>query len=244
MRILAVDAGNSRIKWGVWEGDWTHHDSLPIASYAELLATWEQLPGPYALYGSNVAGPQLRAAIDTWAAARGIGVHWIVSRAQQCGVVSCYRDPTQLGTDRWASLIGAWHRVRGAAVVVNAGTAVTIDVLDDAGLFHGGVILPGLRLMASALARGTAGLDERAGNFVRFPDNTADAIASGALLAVCGAVDRMRAALPPTLNTAPVVLSGGAAEQLAPHLPAPLIRVPYSVLEGLRVIAHDAQSMQ
>jgi type III pantothenate kinase len=243
MRIIALDAGNSRIKWGAWDAKWAHQDSVPIAALPELLAAWEQLPGPFAIFASNVAGPQLRAAIDAWAVARGIEAHWISSRKAQCGVRSRYRDPGQLGTDRWASLIAAWQRIHGAAVVVNAGTAVTIDALDDAGVFHGGVILPGLELMASALARGTAGLVQTQGAFAQFPDNTADAIASGALLAVCGAIDRMRSALPKPAGVAPVVLSGGAAPALAPHLTAPVVRVRYSVLEGLRVIAEDARSV-
>src|SRR5690349_5288723 len=242
MRMIALDAGNSRIKWGVWDAKWMHQDSLPTTSYAALFNAWDAVERPYAMFGSNVAGPQLRAGIDAWARALGIEIHWIVSRAQQCGVRNRYRDPAQLGTDRWASLIGAWALVHQAAVVVNAGTAVTIDALDDEGVFHGGVILPGLTLMASALASGTAGLADTPGAFAPFPNNTADAIATGALLAVCGAIDRMRCALSQSGYAVPIVLSEGAAPAFAPHLSAPVVRVHYSVLDGLRVIADDAHS--
>jgi type III pantothenate kinase len=127
--------------------------------------------------------------------------------------------------------------VHGAAIVVNAGTAVTVDALDAQGVFRGGVILPGLALMASALASGTAGLPRADGQFELFPDNTADAIATGAVLAVSGAIDRMHDALSAMGPPPRIVLSGGAASAIAPHLTAPMVSVPYLVLEGLRVVA-------
>lgn len=239
MRIVAVDAGNSRIKWGVWEDEWSSQGSMPTAQFDTLAAAWESVPPPYAIFASNVAGAQVRNSLDAWAAPRDIEVHWLESRREQCGVRSAYREPGQLGADRWASLIAAWHLVGGAALVVNAGTAVTIDALDREGVFHGGVIMPGLALMASALASGTAGLPQTRGTFAAFPDNTADAIASGALLAVCGAIDRMHSTLSAATGTRPqIVLSGGAAPAIAAQLNAPTLSVPYLVLEGLRVVAN------
>jgi type III pantothenate kinase len=237
MRIVAVDAGNTRIKWGVWEGKWCDQGWLPTDQYQTLSAAWERVPRPYVVFASNVAGHALRATLDAWATSHQVPLHWLVSRAEQCGVRSAYRDPAQLGPDRWASLIAARQLMRGAALVVNAGTAVTIDALDAQGMFLGGVILPGLALMASALVSGTAGLPQASGQFATFPDNTADAIASGAVLAVSGAIDRMRDALA-AMGPAPrIVLSGGAASALAPHLTTPVVSVPYLVLEGLRVVA-------
>jgi len=237
MRIVAVDAGNTRIKWGVWEGKWSSQESVPTAQSESVTAAWASVPRPYAVYASNVAGRELRASFDAWAASHQVPLHWLVSRAEQCGVRSAYRNPAQLGTDRWASLIAARQLVRGAAIVVNAGTAVTIDALDAQGVFRGGVILPGFALMASALASGTAGLPRAAGQFEVFPDNTADAIATGAVLAVSGAIDRMHGALSAMGPTPRIVLSGGAASAIAPHLTAPIVSVPYLVLEGLRVVA-------
>ncbi len=237
MRVLAVDAGNSRIKWGVWEDEWSTQGITATVQLDTLEAAWSSLLPCYAVYASNVAGPHVRSWLDEWAGARGIEVHWLTSRHEQCGVRNAYREPSQLGTDRWASLIAAWRIVRGAALVVNAGTAVTIDTLDSAGVFRGGVILPGLALMASALVSGTAGLPAAPGAFAVFPDNTADAIASGALVAVCGAIDRMSNALVESGATPQIVLSGGAAPAIAARLGMPVLNVPYLVLEGLRIVA-------
>ena len=78
-------------------------------------------------------------------------------------------------------------------VVVNAGTAVTIDALDADGRFRGGVILPGLRLMLRALADNTSALKSAPGTYQDFPTNTADALYSGAVQAICGAIELARA---------------------------------------------------
>jgi type III pantothenate kinase len=122
-------------------------------------------------------------------------------------------------------------------VVVNAGTAVTIDALSADGVFRGGLIMPGVNLMTSALASGTAGLPHVQGVFSVFPDNTADAIASGAMLAVCGAIDRMRRALLKAGPAPQIVLSGGTAAAIEARLDAPVLILPYLVLEGLRIVA-------
>ena len=244
MTILAVDAGNSRIKWGLWaERGFIALGAVPTGRAAELADEWHMLARPTRAIGSCVAGAAVRAAIDAVLAPWRIAPEWIASRASQCGVRSLYAEPTQLGTDRWAALVGARSAFQEACVVVDAGTAVTIDALSGAGDFLGGFILPGLDLMASSLARGTAGLARTAGHIEAFPRNTADAIASGAAHAVCGAIDRMRGALHNAGEAAPrVVLSGGAGSSLAPHLASPVSLVPTLVLDGLVAMAREAVS--
>jgi len=235
--ILALDAGNTRIKWGLWADGFLAQGSILTAQAARLFDALHAHARPASAIGSNVAGAavgeQLEQALQPWR----LPVHWIESRAEQCGVRSGYRVPAQLGTDRWAALIGAHARGIGDALVVNSGTAVTIDALTAGGHFLGGLILPGVELMGRALAQGTAGLSLRAGVFEPFPRDTADAIHSGALQALCGAVDRMRRALGRESASVNVVLSGGAAHLLAPMIePAPIL-APSLVLEGLVEIA-------
>jgi type III pantothenate kinase len=122
--------------------------------------------------------------------------------------------------------------------VVMAGTATTIDVLDAAGHFRGGLILPGLDLMRKSLARNTAGLPEARGAYRDLPTNTDDAIVSGALHATLGAIERMAEQVcRPASADFCVLLSGGAADMLAPHLDLPLQRVDNLVLEGLARVA-------
>ena len=161
-----------------------------------------------------------------------------VMRATACagGVVNGYRQPETLGVDRWCALVGARRRLGRAAVVVGAGTATTVDLLDGHGRFLGGLILPGLELMRESLARGTAGLARASGQVVRLPDNTADAIASGAVEATAGAVERASR----RLGDAPCLLFGGAAAPLKSALTIEVIEEPLLVLEGLCVLAADS----
>lgn len=239
MSILAIDAGNSRIKWGLWaDRGFIAQGAVLTQRAPELADALHMLARPERAIGSCVAQPQVRGAVEAVLALWHVPLVWIVSQRSQCGVVSRYDEPAQLGPDRWAALVGARSRYQDACVVVNAGTAVTVDSLTAAGHFAGGLILPGLDLMARALETGTARLTHGPGRFDPFPRNTADAIASGALQAVCGAIERTRQALEASGETAPrIVLSGGAAEAVAPYLRDTVSVVPALVLEGLIAIA-------
>jgi type III pantothenate kinase len=237
--ILAIDAGNTRIKWGLWEDrGFVAQGSILTARAQTLADAIHMLRRPDAGIGSNVAGPAVRAAVEQTLAPWRVDMRWITSAASQCGVTSRYDDPGQLGTDRWAALIGARARCEAACVVMNAGTAVTIDALTAEGVFLGGLILPGLELMARALATGTADLPLQPGRFEPFPVNSVNAIRSGALQAVAGAAERMLAALAAAGHGDPqLIVSGGAAEAVAPILARPYTLVPALVLEGLVRIA-------
>jgi type III pantothenate kinase len=236
--ILAIDAGNTRIKWGLWEDrGFVAQGSILTPRAAELPDALHMLPRAEFAIGSNVAGATVRAAIEAALSPWRLPVSWIVSMASQRGVISRYENPAQLGTDRWAALVGARARCSGACVVVNAGTAVTVDALTAQGVFLGGLILPGLELMARSLAAGTADLPLQPGRFQPFPVNSVDAIRSGALQAIAGAVDRMIHLLAAQDAPTQLLLSGGAAETIAPILAREYVLAPALVLEGLVAIA-------
>ncbi len=228
--ILCLDAGNTRLKWGLHDGtSWLAKGALPHASIDKLV---DSLPmQPDHLLACNVAGAGAAARIETLAAQLTVPLEWFRSSASAGGVTNRYDDPAQLGTDRWAALIGARSLHAGPALVVMAGTATTIDVLGADGNFSGGLILPGLDLMCKALARNTAGLPAARGQYRTPPTNTDDAIVSGALHATLGAIERM--ACRATSADLLVLLSGGAAGALLPHLELPFRHLDYLVLEGL-----------
>ncbi|MEO8627578.1 MAG: type III pantothenate kinase, partial [Betaproteobacteria bacterium] len=200
---------------------------------------WHALPKLDVVIACSVAGAHVCDWLEQWWRDRGDTLRWLTSQPEQCGVRNSYRDPHTLGADRWAALIAARHQVQGSALVVNAGTAITINALSIDGAFLGGLILPGLDLMAAALATGTARLPHAPGAFAVFPDNTADAIAAGAIHAVCGAIERIALAMAQIGNVPQLLLSGGGASTLQPHLAQPALVVPHLVLEGLRVVALD-----
>jgi len=242
MRILAVDAGNSRIKWGVHEdGSWLAQDWVATARVTRLTRAWRKLEPPDILIAANVAGARVGRALAAAARRFKRPIRFVRSAAAQCGVRSSYADPRQLGADRWAALIGAWNLHRGPCVVVNAGTTVTVDALDGAGVFLGGMIVAGPDLMRGALARNTARLRPSPGRFAFFPSRTGDAIESGAVNALAGAVERMVRFMRQAGQTAPLtVLSGGAAQWIAPQLNGAVEVMDNLVLEGLIRIALDS----
>lgn len=238
--ILVVDAGNTRIKWGVVrDGTWLGEGAFAHDAAGTLEQVVREHPGIAHVLGANVAGPATGARIE--AALRTIAppIQWLRASAHCCGVRNLYDDPSQLGVDRWAALIGAHALHRGACLVVNAGTATTIDMLAASGEFSGGLILPGDELMRRALAGNTAQLPFAAGHYRAAPRNTADAIASGCLTAQLGAIRLMfeRIAAQPD---AVCLLSGGAAARLESLMTIPFRRVDNLVLKGLAHIADSA----
>ena len=241
--VLAIDAGNTRIKWGAHDGThWLRQAWLDTRRAAELEAVLAALPPFEAVVVSNVAGAALREVILK-ALPPTPEPRWIRSERAQCGVRNSYDDPAQLGCDRWAALIGARRFHGGPAVVVDAGTALTADALTGDGVFVGGIIVPGADLMRKALAEHTAALKPQPGKFSFFPNTTGDAIMSGAINSLAGAIERMARFLEEAGQPQPAcVLSGGGAALLEPYLNLEVKVVDNLVLEGLLEIAREGQS--
>ena len=244
-QTLVIDVGNSRMKWGLHgPRGWIRFGVTPNSEIAALaMRDWHSLPRPVRAVGVNVAGEPARVRVEAQLARWRLAPDWMTATDAACGVTNRYARPAQLGPDRWAALIAAWRRSAltdlfpPACVVVNAGTAVTVDALDAEGVFRGGLILPGLRLMLQALAENTSALKTAPGEFRTFPDNTADALYSGAMQAICGAVEQMRRQIDTNPAQVRVYLSGGNAPEIVPHLNAPVEVVDNLVLEGVLALA-------
>jgi type III pantothenate kinase len=246
--LLIVDSGNTNVKWGLYDGDgqkWLKRGLAPQGDTKSLERGWQSLQEPSRIIVSNVANAQAKENLSELFSSWSIEPCWVSARAYQCGVRNYYEDASQLGSDRWAALIAAWQQQRQGCLVVDAGTATTIDALSDTGEFLGGIITPGIDLMQKALTENTGTLKLEGGKFRDYPDCTADAIYSGAVQATGGAVDRVAALLNSTLGREPkCMLSGGAAKQLQPHLNVSTTIVDNLVLEGLAVIAQEIPETQ
>ena len=255
---LLIDAGNTRIKWALVNDatEWLCSGVLPTAQADKLaqhiaghLDKHETgLQDIQQIWVSNVAGDGIAQHIRNIGVGKSTQVHFIAARETQCGVHNGYLKSSQLGSDRWAALIAAWHLVQGKCLVVNSGTATTIDTLSEHGEFLGGIILPGVELMQRNLVAATqlkfteGEMESTEGKFVPFPLTSADALYSGAIQASCGAIERQYSLL--NDNNAPLVLSGGSAGLLRPHLNPRLFNVSPRVvdnlvLQGLLLIAQE-----
>ncbi|OON64473.1 type III pantothenate kinase [Massilia sp. KIM] len=238
--VLLIDAGNTRIKWALARldaapGHWQADGVAPHAEMDRLAAQWARLGAARALV-SNVAGDVLRDAIAA-ALPKGLAVEWFASSPARAGLRNGYREPGRLGCDRFAAAIGARALAPGQDLIVaTCGTATTIDAVTADGRFLGGMILPGLALMASSLARNTAQLPQVAPGAAPpplFGDNTDDAIVSGCLSAQAGAIERAVAGH----GARACIVSGGAAPFIAPALKVGHQVVDNIVLVGLHAAA-------
>ena len=245
MTFLAIDVGNTRLKWALYSAPvpgagLLEHGAVFLETIDDLAErAWQQLPAPSSMLGSIVAGEGIRRRAEAQLEIWDVEPRWVVPSASACGVTNGYDHPNRLGVDRWVAMIGARQRLlaRGTpkpALVVMVGTAVTIDALDGHGRFLGGLILPGFGLMLRALEMGTAGLKAPTGETVEFPTNTSDALMSGGSDAIAGAVERMHRKLLARTGQAPMlVMTGGAAVKLAPILDLEFETVDTLIFEGL-----------
>ena len=239
--LIAIDAGNTRIKWVLHDGQAWQKQGYVETHAPDLTQTLSQalqaMPERPRVVACNVAGSTVADAVETALARAGFPApRWLVSSPERCGVRNHYQEPARLGADRWAALLGARGLVESDCLVVSAGTATTIDRLSAAGDFLGGAILPGFDLMRRALAGNTAQLPLVSGTIDLTPTNTADAIASGCLFAQVGAIERLYSAIAGRPGAC-CLLTGGGAYLLAEHLGVPFQRVEHLIPEGLRRFA-------
>jgi type III pantothenate kinase len=245
LKALLLDIGNSRIKWGVLDDGSIHrtghiaHDRIQDKGLAALTS---KLPRRVdTVLASNVVGTsfatRLSGVIGMHCRA---DIHFARSEKEACGVTNSYRQPRRLGVDRWIAMIGAWAEVGSACLVVDAGTAVTIDALDANGEHLGGQIIPGVSLMAGSLAARTSdipNIQRRAAGkhsgTQMFASTTAGAVGQGALNAVTGAVERAARAMRRDYGDATIILTGGDASRILKSLDDEAIHRPHLVLEGL-----------
>jgi type III pantothenate kinase len=244
MRILAVDAGNSRVKWALYENAaFTDQGWLATNEPQRLDAEWKSLAAPDSVVIANVAGHAVGAYLKFACRRWRLSPTWVSGQAQQCGVSNAYDNPEQLGPDRWAALIGAHVSAPGNCVVVCMGTATTIDALTGNGAFLGGMIVPGLDMMHSLLASKTARLGSERGEVVPFPRSTPDAITTGAARATCGAIEHMFGEMQQNgHDDVSVIVTGGAAPALAAACRFPMVLNDTLVLQGLVRIGEETMS--
>ncbi len=240
---LLVDIGNSRIKWCLATGSdpgevaaLEHgRDTLPGA----LEHAWQGQPVPDRILACSVAGPVLDDAVAAlaerlWCRRPG----FLAAVPEQLGVRNAYQRPGNLGPDRWAALLGAWCRGLAPCCIVDAGTAVTVDVLDAGGRHWGGMIFAGLALSRHALTERTHRLPVvEDGLLPPLAADTPEAIRLGTREALIGSVERMLREIGHRYGDMRIVLTGGDAPLLAEALdPENVDVIPGLLFHGLAAV--------
>jgi type III pantothenate kinase len=237
------DFGNTRVKWA------TAADGAlygPVRAYAHGGPAWQEaLAADLAAYGGVPDRAWIAAVASEEAVSTVVDLlraHWpkldpvkVATPAAGAGVRVAYAEPARFGVDRYLAMVGARARSAGDWLVVGAGTALTIDLLDAAGTHHGGLIAPSPALMIEAIERRTARVRvDREPKRAEFATDTAAALYSGAWNAAIALVERAATQAAAELGRAPppVLMHGGDAQRLAAMLPQASI-APALVLEGL-----------
>jgi type III pantothenate kinase len=236
---LLLDLGNSRLKWALVSGQqWLAQGVLAHRAQGferALQAAWAALETPQQLVIASVAAAHTLAAVQAVAQQCWPDAEQLIARsaAQHGAVHNGYQQPEKLGVDRWLSLLAAHAHYPGDCLVVDCGTAITLDVLDASGLHQGGLICPGLQSMKTALYQQTADLPlQDWGETTGLADNTAAAIDSGIVLAAIGLIETVLAR---QTGCCRLVLTGGDAERLASQLSVRATVDNLLVLKGLLV---------
>ncbi len=233
--ILDIDAGNSFVKWRVVD------DSEVIAAGSEATEQVSKqgldltrIEGLNQARISSVANRALAERLREQVQQQ-FNVEMQIARVSSIvsGVSCGYTEPETLGIDRWLAVVAAYQRYLGPVLVVDAGSAITIDLIGPQGVHLGGYISPGLRLMREALWQGTAKVQvDRVESLNMLVPGTCtqDAVNRGCLLAVVATIEKLASQYP-----ASIVITGGDATVVAEALSLTSDHVPDLVLDGLAV---------
>ncbi len=242
---LLIDSGNSFIKWSfATDEEFINGSTCPTTSVSSLQKKWAGDPVPARVIVSNVAGDsvasKLRKVVDElWQ----LDAEFLVSSRNCCGLVNSYNKPEQLGIDRWMAMLAAFQEKQDPVIVIDCGTAVTIDLVNEDGLFVGGLILPGLYTAYKSLMTDTAAV-EAVSDIKTLVSATAvsteEGVQAGILFGLVGAIERVVREQSASIEKKPVVfITGGDAERLMPYLEIPAVFQSDLVLQGLRIYSEE-----
>ena len=220
-RFLLLDGGNSQLKWAwVENGTFSEVGRAPYRDLTQLGEEWLQFADDdVKIVGCAVCGSVKKAMVEEQLTRP---VEWLSSMPQALGIRNHYRRPEEHGSDRWFNALGSRRFTQNACVVVSCGTAITTDALTEDNHYLGGTIMPGFHLMKEAMALKTANLNRPIGKVYPFPTTTPNAIASGMMDAVCGALMMMHGRLKDKTGggkPVDIIITGGGAARVVQALP-------------------------
>lgn len=243
--ILELDLGNTRVKWRVNKNDEHIVErgviDIPALLRGDFPAVWSSCIKRVRV--ASVLNQSIEEGIAKKLGAQfQFPIEFARASASCSGVVNAYSDATRLGVDRWLAIIAAYKIERRAALVVDIGTALKVDAVNDAGLHLGGYIVPGPVLMERALLEGTDRVRFDAADMLRtiaVGNDTRSCVQNGIAAALTGAVLVALGEIQNKLGKQPVIyITGGAGslikQQLVERKLSDVVLKPDLVLDGLR----------
>jgi type III pantothenate kinase len=232
--ILCIDAGNSRIKWRLTDNGKSIAEGAQLTNKSlegEALDLSE-IESPSEIRIANVAGEEVFARLKQQLQSQFSAPIRLAQASSTLGELSCaYEDPQSLGVDRWLAVAAAYHKYNQPLMVVDAGTAITVDIIGPGGQHVGGYIFPGLTMMHDALWKNTSdvrvvgsGTEE-----LWIPGkNTQQAVNKGCLLAAASAIETLAAQFPVR-----IVITGGDAKVISQAISLDADNHTNLVIDGL-----------
>ena len=235
--MLLVDIGNTRLKWAQYQTGRFYKTGVITHVYESindvLLTAWQELKAPQKIYLAVVSSKKVKQVLydvaeQLWP---NVQIQEIQTHKYAYGVKNAYPKPEKLGVDRWLALLAANHYYTAPVCVVDCGTAITLDVLDQQGTHLGGMIMPGLTLMKQALQKGTADLNVCSEiHKLGLANDTEAAIFNGNLNAIKGFIELGLAQYKKPMQ---LIVTGGDAKFIAGILKLDAIVDTEMVFKGL-----------
>ena len=254
--LVLVDIGSSAMKWCACESDKLgaveavlYHD-VSLQAYCDQM--WSSLQTPQAVYVSHVGHADALSAMQEWVTAHWqVPLHEIVALPCFEDVTNAYHVPQQLGSDRWLNLIAAHILYPGDTVIVDCGSAMTLDVINAAGKHQGGLIVPGLYRQQQALYEASPGIQRSLSMTQGDHDegmwlgrDTQHALSLGSVYAMAAMIDRVCKMASTQLDSAvQCLLSGADAATILPHMECKARHVDNLVLQGLNCVATHTEGV-
>ncbi len=240
--LLAIDSGNTNIKWGIHDGhNWLVMNVSPQFNYSILSDSWQSLSSISGIVISNVAGISAQSVLSEILPLTPTKPLWITAVDSECGLNNNYYDSKSLGSDRWAAMVSAWNRYHEPCLVVTVGTAMTVDMVSKSGNFVGGIITPGVKALTNSLVEKTCLPNVDIGIYDSFSLSTENALFTGVIDSLVGVIEKSHCALLKRYNYQSVrcILSGGDSEYILPYIDPQFEIIDNLVLNGLVTIAQS-----
>ncbi|WOD08774.1 type III pantothenate kinase [Marinomonas sp. GJ51-6] len=232
--VLVIDAGNTSVKFTAFNGGkllWVVADALDVLE-SDFVPDAVYFASVRSKDESIVEVEKVKEAFSNCA--------WLElsSESQACGVTNAYFEPVRLGVDRWLGVIAAHHLYKGDVVIVDAGTAIKVDLVSRDGKHLGGYIVPGLSMMEKALLSNTARIRYSASEVVAgegLPNSTARAVTEGCHEMALGFLERIYR----NYSDSQWVVTGGDGRTLLDLLKIPLDSQPNLVALGAKLVGDE-----
>ncbi|MCY4428639.1 MAG: type III pantothenate kinase [Halieaceae bacterium] len=238
--ILLLDVGNTLVKWRLQDaGRIPGQGARPRGEVPGLLEDIAKDFAAVQVWISSVANSEYESSLGEQVCRLWRREPWFArTEALSMGLRNSYRQPAQLGVDRWLAMLAAWKQARSSVCVVDSGSALTIDFVSPGGEHRGGYILPGLDSMQQALLSNTDRVlcDAATPDQLKPGNSTEEAVDNGLLLAQAGAV---ALALQRLGGNFSLIFTGGNGAVLQRCLQLGGVYSEHLVLDGLYLLGQS-----